>query len=444
MTFAPHLTILGGGPSGLAAGAAARERGLEAIVLEAAERVGGNCRTIRVGDFSFDTGAHRVHDKDPEVTNWLTGRLGEALREVEAPSRIWDDGRWLGFPITAGEMVRHLGMAASAGAALDLATRRLRSRSAPVDFEDFALRAYGRPVAERFLLNYSEKLWGASCRRLSVEIAGARLAGLDLRSFASETLFGRNGRARHVEGRFLYPRGGIEAVADTMAEACGRDRIRTKTAVTGIEHAGGRIRAVRTGGDDRLPVDQVISSLPMSVLVEMLDPPPSDGVVSAARTLRFRHVVLVALFIDRPSLTDAATVYFPDRRFEFTRLCEPRNRCPTMAPDDRTSVVAEIPCFAGDTAWTMSDDEAIALVGRRLTDAGWFAAGEIAGGAVRRLTNAYPVLETGAGDAAAEIRSHLGGLRNLRLVGRNGTFTYGWIHDMVRGGWRAIAELEAL
>jgi NADPH-dependent 2,4-dienoyl-CoA reductase/sulfur reductase-like enzyme len=38
MAHSPHITVLGGGPAGLAAGAAARDLGLEAVVIEAEDR----------------------------------------------------------------------------------------------------------------------------------------------------------------------------------------------------------------------------------------------------------------------------------------------------------------------------------------------------------------------------------------------------------------------
>lgn len=186
-----------------------------------------------------------------------------------------------------------------------------------------------------------------------------------------------------------------------------------------------------------------MSSLPLSVVNKTLDPKPPASVAAAVNRLRFRQVVLVALFIDRPSLTDAATVYFPDRRFEFTRICEPRNRCPSMAPEGQTSLVAEIPCFTDDPIWTASDDETMAAVRRRLAETGLFGEDEVIGGSVYRLHNAYPVLETGLDEALAEISRYLTRFDNLRTVGRGGTFSYGWIHNMIRDGRNSVAEIAA-
>ena len=64
-----EVLILGGGPAGLSVGYYAQQLWLDFTLIEAGSDLGGNCRTLRLGDFLFDTGAHRVHDKDPDVTS---------------------------------------------------------------------------------------------------------------------------------------------------------------------------------------------------------------------------------------------------------------------------------------------------------------------------------------------------------------------------------------
>jgi oxygen-dependent protoporphyrinogen oxidase len=53
---APDVLIVGGGIAGLSAGWRLRERGLRALVLEAAPRVGGRMTTDRVNGYAIDTG----------------------------------------------------------------------------------------------------------------------------------------------------------------------------------------------------------------------------------------------------------------------------------------------------------------------------------------------------------------------------------------------------
>jgi protoporphyrinogen oxidase len=435
-----HITVLGGGPAGLAVGYYARRRGLPFTIFEARPRVGGNCTTRRVGEFRYDSGAHRLHDRDPEITAELVGLLGDQLPLIDVPSQIWDDGRLIRFPLSPAELLRHLGPASFARAGLEVAGARLSGRGAPADFEAFALRKYGRTIASRFLLNYSEKLWGAPPAELSTTVAGNRLSGLDLRTFIAE--WARVGRSTgHVEGRFYYPRLGIGAIADALAGACGDDAIRTGSPVTSLVHNEGRIRAVAIGDRQRIEVDQVVSSLPLTVTLRILDPPPPPEVLALADAIRYRQVRLVVLFLDRESVTRAATVYFPSSEFEFTRLSEPRNRSPEMAPEGQTSLLAELPCHAGDALWKADDQELVDRVASRVVDIGWVSAGEIIGGLADRLPNAYPVLDVHWEESVAAINRYLERFSNLWLTGRSGRFVYGWIHNMMRFGVETVDQI---
>ena len=74
------LTILGGGVAGLSAALAAHRRGAEVELHEASARLGGNATTFRCGEFAFDSGAHRFHDRHPEVTREMWDLLGSASR----------------------------------------------------------------------------------------------------------------------------------------------------------------------------------------------------------------------------------------------------------------------------------------------------------------------------------------------------------------------------
>ncbi len=60
----PHLSILGAGPAGLALGYYAKKHEIPFTLYEARDTPGGNCTTFRHGEFLFDSGAHRLHDRE--------------------------------------------------------------------------------------------------------------------------------------------------------------------------------------------------------------------------------------------------------------------------------------------------------------------------------------------------------------------------------------------
>jgi protoporphyrinogen oxidase len=355
------------------------------------------------------------------------------------PSQIWDEGRLIRFPLSSAELLAHLGPVRFGRAALEVLRARVSGGGSPRTFEDFALRQYGRLIAERFLLDYSAKLWGAPAAELSPEIAGQRLSGLDLRTFITESILGRS--KAHVEGVFYYPRFGIGQISERLADACGRDTILLGAPVTRLLHDGRAIRAVEIAGRERRDAEVVVSSLPLGRTLAMLSPPPPQEIQRLADEIRYRQVRLAVLFVNRPSLTTAATVYFPHRRFPFTRISEPRNRSPEMAPAGATSLLAEIPCHEDDELWRADDGTVIDVVRAQVEAIGWVRPGEVLGGASHRLANAYPILDTRCAGAVERIHRYLAGFDNLWLVGRSGRFVYGWIHDMLRMGRETVAEI---
>lgn len=442
MTEPADLTVLGGGPAGLATAYFARRAGLSVALLEAADAVGGTCRTFEHEGFRFDSGAHRLHDKDPAVTALVGELLDGDLHRVEAPSRIFDGGRFVEFPLTAGGLLRHLGPVEMARCGLDMVACRWRRPAEIASFEDHAVGQYGRRLAQRYLLSYSEKLWGTRCDQLSPVVAGGRLKGLDLRTFLAESVLRRR-RSNHMEGSFLYPRGGIGAIPAAFARAIGDGVIRTGARVTGLVHDDRRITAVAVNGEEPEPVTRVASTLPVSLLPRLLTPAPPDRILGQVARLRFRNVRLVAVLVARSTVTDAATLYFPDGGVPFARVAEPRNRCPSMAPEGRTALVAEVPCAAGDPAWTEPAAGVEAAVVEAMVRIGLIGAAEVLGTTSRRLPAAYPVLDRDAVAAVASVAEWLGGLENLSLGGRGGLFMYGWIHDMVRGGRELVEAITA-
>jgi len=440
MSKPSHITILGGGPAGLAVGYYARKKGIPFTIYEAGNRVGGNCVTLEKDGFLFDSGAHRLHDQDPEVTGELRSLLGGDLREISVPSHIYYRGKFIDFPLSPLNLVKTLGPFFFVGAALELVRARLRTGKPDGSFKQYALRTYGKTITDLFLKDYSEKLWGASWDRLSAEVAGKRLKGLNLRTFVTEALFGRRAKTRHLDGSFYYPKKGIGAIFEALADRAGRENIRTGSTVTKIFHDHKTIQAVELNGREVVQAGEVVSSLPLNLFTRILEPRPPDELLALARGLRYRNMILVAFFLNRESVTKSATVYFTDSEIPFTRFYEPRNRSREMSPPGKTSLVVEFPCQPEDPVWNLGPDQVAEKVRVPLLRTGWLKEGEIIGTTVHKINQAYPILELGYEEKLEKVFSFLRGFGNLRLTGRNGRFVYAWIHDMIRFGREIVEE----
>jgi len=434
------ITVLGGGPAGLAVGYYAKKKGLSFRIYEAQKRLGGNAITLQHGDFLFDSGAHRLHDKHPEITQEVLNLLGSDIKKIEVPSQIYHEKRFIDFPLSPLNLFLCLGPIRFIKAIIAFLKAKLSKTQATHHFEGLAIKSYGYDIASRFLLNYSEKLWGLPCNRLSPSVAGRRIKGLNLKTFIKEALFGRKAKTAHLDGSFYYPTYGIGMIANKLGEFCGKENIRTEARITKIKHENNRIKKIEINGSETVSVEEVVSTLPATLFLKLMHPAPPSSILAVAGTLRFRNVKLVTLFINKPSITRNGSIYFPDTDHVFTRVYEPRNRSPFMAPPGQTSLVAEIPCQPEDDLWQSKDQDVIQKVQASYEAIGWIKRNDVIGAQVHDIPFAYPVLELGCEEKIQQINDYLMTFENLKITGRSGKFMYTHIHDMMLFGKEIIEE----
>lgn len=435
------VAVLGGGPAGLAAAHYALAAGLRCELFEASDAIGGNCRTLRFGEFLVDTGAHRLHDRDPGTTALAFELLGKDLLHVDAPSKLYHDGRLLDFPLAPLDLLRRLPMRTIAAIAGENVALRLRGGAPPGEsFGSLARAMYGQTLASFALLEYSRKLWGRDPDLLMPEIAGTRLARLDLRTFLIESIVGRRGARRHLDGAFHYPRHGIGQLFDRLGQSLA-GCTRVNAPVTRLEHRNGRITAVEIGGDRLVEPSHVINTLPLGLSARLLDPVAPEPVLASARSIAFRQLRLCVVLLARERFSENASIYFPDASVPFTRLYESKNRSAAMAPAHATSLVLEVPCETGDALCSLDADAFRRTMLEALEAALGIREHEVIDVHEVIVPNAYPVLELAAAEHIDRLREYLDSFVGMTLVGRNARFRYSSIHDMFRGARTAIESL---
>ena len=77
-------------------------------IFESSKFIGGNCRTLEINEFKIDTGAHRFHDKIPNVTNEIKKIMGNQLLKVSSPSKIFHDNELINFPLQSIDIFKFL------------------------------------------------------------------------------------------------------------------------------------------------------------------------------------------------------------------------------------------------------------------------------------------------------------------------------------------------
>jgi len=425
------LTILGGGPAGLGVAFYAARAGIPVVLFEKSSHFGGICRTFQHGEHRYDCGAHRFHDRDPEVTADVRDLLGDDLRLVEAPNQVWDGGRFLEFPPTPLGLLRSCGVREAARMGLELVRERVRARESR-SLEDYAVSRFGETLARRILLNYSEKLWGLPAAELSPDAATRRLKGLSLASLLAE-LMAQGRKSAHLDGSFFYPRRGYGQICEAIEQSLPKAALRPSLDVVGLECRGGVVTRVQLAGGEALrPQGRVVSTLPLTALVSLLGRAVREEAHRAARALRFRHLRLVFLRLDQERVSGNASIYVPDKRMCVSRLYEPKNRSAHMAPRGETALVVEVPCFKDEPLGQMSDTDLAARVIDEIVSLGLIDPARVLEWKHHAVPNAYPVYARGYAEHVATIRMALGSIANLDTLGRAGQFLYSHLHDQLR------------
>jgi protoporphyrinogen oxidase len=439
--------VLGGGPAGLTAAYLLGRAGADAIVLEADDQVGGLAKTVEVDGYRFDLGGHRFFTKSVEVDTLWHQVLGDEFLLRPRMSRIYWNKRYLDYPLRGPDVIRKLGpveLTRCMGSYLRAASRRNKIDDS---FEDWVSNRFGRRLFELFFKSYTEKLWGVPTTEIRAEWAAQRIKGLSFFSAAKAAFFGNKGnKVKSLISEFHYPRFGPGQMWEAMSDAIEDDggEVRTDAPVERLELAGDRIVEVEAGGISYTLPDAVISSLPLRTVVELTSPPPPDEVREAARGLRYRDFLTVALVVDGEDLFPDNWIYIHEPGVRVGRIQNYRSWSPWMVPDpDKACVGLEYFCFAGDDLWTMDDDGLVELAARELEQLGLATRSKVERGFVTRVPKAYPIYDTDYAARVATIRRWLDEIDNLQQVGRNGLHRYNNSDHSMLTAMRAVDNLLA-
>jgi len=441
--------ILGGGLAGLAAGYRLTKAGLKASVFEAGPVVGGLSRTIRTGDFLFDLGGHRFFTTDKKVDALVRALMGEELIEVSRSSQIFLKEKFFDYPLKPLNAVSGLGISTVARIIADYSIERLKAlvgNGRCVSMEDWVVKHFGRTMFNIYFKQYSEKVWGLGCDRISEKWVAKRIQGLSLWKALKNAFFKFSGREiPTLVDTFVYPRMGIGRISDRLKEEIERrNTVHTSTGVVGISRNGFKIESItvrNSGGEERIGAGELISTIPATSLVKMMEPAPPPDVMEAALKLRFRDLLLVAVMVGRERVTDQTWVYIPEKKIPFGRIHEPKNWSVDMAPADKTLLVIEYFCFKGDSTWTAPDEELSRVTCDGLEKLGFIRPGEVIGTEVVRVPGAYPLFEVGFEDNCKKVYGWLSGFKNLQVAGRSGTFQYHNMDHAIASGFEAAESL---
>jgi protoporphyrinogen oxidase len=434
------VVIFGAGPAGLTAAHELARNGVNSIILERDEVVGGLARTVNYKGYLFDLGGHRFFTKVSLIERIWKEVLGDDLLLRSRLSRIYYNSKFYQYPLEPLDVIRNLGVLELARCGASYLRAKLWPKTPEPDLATWVSNRFGVRLYRKFFKSYTEKVWGIPCEQIRAEWAAQRIRGLSFTAVVRNAILHAtsNGKSkvRSLTKEFLYPRRGPGMMWSAMCEGllARGNTVLFGAPVEKICWDGTGVAGVFAGGR-RHEGTHYISSLPIRELIRSLDPAPPVEVQRAADDFSYRDFLTVALIVDGYDLFPDNWIYVHDPNVRVGRIQNYTNWSPDMTPEPgKTCLGLEYFCTEGDDLWSLSDEQLLEL-GRREIGALGLAGGRlIQDGTVVRVRKAYPVYDERYKRGLDAIRGFLPSLPNLQLVGRNGQHCYNnQDHSMLAG-----------
>ncbi len=426
------IVILGAGIGGLATAYYLSRTGLfDITVLEKSAAIGGLCGSFDHNGYTLDYGAHKLYSVMPDILDDITHLMGDRIIRIEKKNRLFLKDHLLDYPLRLGNLAKSLGLGSffqlGSGYALSFLQNMLSGKE-PDSYEEYIISRFGRPAYGLVFESLADKVWGDPST-LSPEMARTRVPASGGLEVILKLLGIKKETAETSADYFYYPRkgfGDFPLALRERIEAQGGS-VRTSVALDEICRENGTISSVSFRDQNernRLPCDFLISSIPLTELGGLVFRNSDAEFKQAVFGLQFRHLVLVYLFVNRPLLLKDQWIFFPEKKFAFSRIFEQKQMNPDLCPAESTAICCDFTCSGNSPQWTASDDALAGMCANGLIQSRFAKASEIKGHRVRRMDHFYPRYDLDFDNRLRTVLDKFKQVGNLLLTGRIGMYNY--------------------
>jgi len=440
---------MGAGPAGLGAAFELSKNGIEAIIVEKDDVVGGISRTLKYKEYYFDEGGHAFFSRNQEISEIWRTLLGPNLARIRRLSRIYYQGKYFDFPLRLGNALFGMGLWGS----MAILGSYLKSRVFPYNkektFEEWVSNRFGKRLYQIFFRTYTEKVWGIPCSQIGAEWARQRIGGVSLFSAVRHAFLG-GGKSRTdiLTGELRYPPLGPGMMYEAMKDKIERmgSSVVPDCEVISINHNQSEVLAVtvrdKTGKEKSLGGTKFISTIPISLLIQRMTPKPPPNVLEASRKLRYRGLLVVHLIIDRENLFPDNWLFIHSPEVKVARIQNYKNWSARMVPDPaKTSLGLEYFCTENDDFWNQPEERLIATARKELEKLDIADKHALLDAFVFRIPHAYPVYYRGYREPLETVKHYLATFGNLQTVGRGGMYQYSHMYHSILTGLMAARNI---
>ncbi len=479
--------IIGAGPAGLtAAFELLKGTDIRPIIFEMSADIGGISKTVNYKGNRIDIGGHRFFSRSGRVMDWwqnimpLQGKpaIDDILLNRKLPiepqnsgadpektdrvmlirsrlSRIFFLRSFFDYPISLKwNTFKNLGAIRILKIGWTYIFINLKPIKDEKSLEDFLINRFGTELYSTFFRDYTEKVWGVSCKEIPADWGAQRIKGLSisktvihaLRSIftsSDKSIYQKNTETSLI-GQFLYPKLGPGQLWEEVARqivALGGE-IHMQHEAVGVDLSQDTISKVTvcdhsTGERKELSCDYLFSTMPIKDLIGAMPPEKTpDNVKTIAKGLVYRDFITVGLLLKKLKLTnDTQTktvnnivpdnwIYIQESDVKIGRLQIFNNWSPYMVSEkENVWIGLEYFCQEDDELWSKPDQKFIQFAIDELVQIDVISKEDVLDATILRVPKTYPAY-FGTYNRFDELRSFTDSIQNLFMVGRNGMHRY--------------------
>jgi oxygen-dependent protoporphyrinogen oxidase len=444
----PRVAVIGAGLTGLAAAVRLRELGIDTVLFERSDQVGGVVRTVHSNGWMVDEGPCMAAEPEVTIREWLdrAGAAGCTVRAHESAGNrfIVRDGIPVPLPRTTAEL--------SSSAVLSLAgrLRLLKERLIPAgkgpdeeSVDAFARRRFGDEMADRMFEPLLASMAAGDAREVLAAYAFPAAVGHEARGASSLQGSARSRMDARRKAR-NRPMGswscaeGMQQLAELLAAGAGE--IQFGAGIDAVSVVGSRLQCSAPGISDSF--DGVLLAVPAPALSRVDVGVPEAQRVDAIIGIPHASVATVSLGYRRADVRhplDGSRLLVPavENRAILSSVF-PSSLFAHRAPDDHVLLTAFVGGARRPDMVDQSDQAMIDLVaGEFIQLLGAHAAPVFAH--VRRWPLSLPQAVRGHGGRLAEADQ-------IELATPGLAFAGAWrdglsVGEVLRGGLRAADRL---
>jgi len=472
--------IIGAGPAGITAALElSQKKEMQVHLVEKENYIGGISATLDFNGNKIDLGPHRFFTKSDRVQKlWesvlpLQGKpaiddieLGHNLPFSDLPgapdpettddvllnrprlTRIYYRRKFFDYPVNLSlNTIMGLGLINMTLIGFSY-MKSLFLKRKEVSLEDFFINRFGKRLYETFFKDYTEKLWGISCKDIPAEWGAQRVKGISIariiKDIFGKIILGKKFKTNQTSliEAFYYPKSGAGQMYEKMAKIAKENGavISLNANVENINIENNRIKSIvinQNGKQQEICGDNFLSSMPVQELITKMTGNVPEQVKEVARNLSYRNVRLAAFLLKKLSIKNTTKIktynnlipdvwiYIQEKGVKAGRMEIINNFSPYLVKNNKNQVCVTVEYFCSDDdeLWLQNDEDFLKKAFAELVKMNIAKSEDFIEQKSFKIEKAYPAY-FGSYKNFEIVKDFINSVDNLYPIGRNGMHKY--------------------